>query len=178
MAPGADSTPRRHDHWRDHARNWSNLGPPLRPTPDDVRIVEEAVRRRWPAGAGGPRALLLGVTPEIAGCRWPDSTRLVALDRSHPIIEALWPPPAAPRGAAVLCGDWLTMPLDSARFDIVVGDGCYNTMTFPAEARSLGREVERVLAPAGFFVIRAFLRPSSPETLDDIARDLARDAVE
>lgn len=179
MPPGSDPQPRRrHDHWQDHARNWSSLGPPLRPSPDDVRIVEEAVRERWPAGEAGPRTLLLGVTPEIAGCRWPQATRLVALDRSRAIIDALWPAPTAPAGASAVCGDWQAMPLDAARFDVVVGDGCYNSMQFPDGARTLGREVERVLGPAGILIIRVFLRPERPETLDDIARDLRRDAIE
>jgi hypothetical protein len=33
-------------------------------------------------------ALLLGVTPEIVGCRWPQGTHLTAMDSSRSMINA------------------------------------------------------------------------------------------
>lgn len=164
----------RQDHWRHHAGNWANLGPPLRPSPEDVRIVEQAIPAQ---GAAPLRALLLGVTPEIAGCRWPPGTCLLSVDRSRPMIEMLWPAPGAPADAWAICAEWRAMPLGSGAVDVAVGDGCYNVFDFPASADAFGAEIERVLSPGGIFIVRVFLRPDRKETLEDIARDLEGDAV-
>ena len=59
------------------ARHWNLLGPPLRPSRDDVAILEGVVQSLHTA----PRVLLLGVTPELATLAWPAGTELVAVDR-------------------------------------------------------------------------------------------------
>ena len=161
-----------HDHWQDHARNWSYFGPPLRPHPDDVRIFEQAILGCERATGSALRAVLLGVTRELAGCRWPQGTRLVAVDRSPAMIHALWPGPGTPADARVICGDWRAMPLGDHDADVVVGDGCYAIFPFPDGFFDLSREVRRVLRPGGLFVIRVYLRPDRAETVGDIARDL------
>jgi SAM-dependent methyltransferase len=166
------------DHWPENARSWSSLGPPLRPSPDDTRIVEAAISQ-WHQrnAAAAPRALLLGATPEIAACDWPAGTRLVAMDRNSAVIAMLWPAPGTPAGALAICADWRAMPLDTATVDIVVGDGCHVCARFPDEALAINREVHRILRPGGMVVIRVFLRPDSRESLADIRHDLENGAV-
>lgn len=83
------------DHWPRHARQWALVGPPLRPGPDDVAATERAVAA-WSAGEGrAPRALVLGVTPELVTMAWPAGARVLAVDRSAAVIDAI-----LPRGAA------------------------------------------------------------------------------
>ena len=162
------------DHWPQNARSWSNLGAPLRPSPDDTRIVEAAIsqwQRRHEAPM--PGALLLGATPELAACDWPAGTRLAAMDRNPAVITMLWPVPATPAGAVAICADWRAMPLALATVDMVVGDGCHVCARFPDEALAINREIHRILRPDGVFVIRVFLRPDRHESLDDIRHDLA-----
>src|SRR5262249_33618816 len=146
-------------------------------SPDDVAIVEGAVADWRSRSEAPPRALLLGVTPEIAGCRWPAGTRLVAIDRSRIMIDTLWPAPATPRLATAVCADWLSMPFGAAALDVVVGDGCYVCLAFPDAALALGEEVDRILAAGGIYVMRVFLRPDRAEPLDDIARDLVEGRI-
>jgi len=141
--------------------------------------MAEAAITQWQqcAGKPSPRALLLGVTPELAGCGWPKGTKLVAIDRNPAVIGMLWPAPGMPAGAGAVCADWHAMPLAAAGFDIAVGDGCHVCARFPDQAESINREVARVLGAGGVFIIRVFLRPDAPETVDDIRRDLESGAI-
>ena len=79
------------DHWNQHARQWSLIGPPLRPSAEDISLLEQALTA-WSASnvIAAPHALLCGVTPEIACMRWPSGTRLTAVDRSQAMIAGVW----------------------------------------------------------------------------------------
>ena len=160
-------------HWRDMNSHWTHVGRPLRPGPDDVALFERFAAAA--AGTTGARfdALLLGVTPEIAGCGWPPQTRLTAVDFSLSMIDSLWPAPGAPANSQVVCGNWLTTPIASQSMDFVIGDGCHAALAFPHEANAMAREVARVLRPGGTFVMRSFIRPDPGEGIAEVARDLA-----
>ena len=67
------------DHWNQHAQQWQFVGPPLRPTREDVDLFVRLVDEGLPRARGlPPRAALLGVTPELATMPWPEGTRLAA----------------------------------------------------------------------------------------------------
>lgn len=163
-------------NWSKASRQWSLVASPLRPDAGDVAFVEDIVAR-WTAAAGRPpRALLLGVTAELATCAWPAGTRLMALDNSPAMIGALWPAPGLPAGARVVCGDWRRMPLADASIDIVVGDGCYTAAPY-GDGGTISREVARVLDAAGLFAIRTFGSPDRRESLDALADAVAAGEV-
>jgi SAM-dependent methyltransferase len=154
-------------------RQWRLLAPPLRPCADDVRVVEETTAAWVHAHPGGRlRALVLGVTPELAALRWPAGTSLVALDKSQGMIDAVWPRERVPPGATARCADWLASPLDDASVDVVAGDGVLNVIPSLADAGRLCGEVGRMLAPGGRFVVRVFVAPDPQEPLAAIERDL------
>jgi SAM-dependent methyltransferase len=161
------------DHFSRIAPKWSHFGPPLRPWPDDTAMVQRIAGTLESAA----KVVVLGLTPEIIGCRWPADTELAAVDHSPTMIKAMWPPEKGPENAQVILADWCAMPIPSASVDLIVGDGCFVVQTFPQGFESLIREVHRVLQPAGRFVIRVFLRPDHPESLEDIARALARGEI-
>lgn len=164
------------DHWSRHARQWRHVGPPLRPVPEDVALFERLVAGAvGEGGARGLRAALLGVTPELAGMRWPRGTRLVAFDRCPGMLAEVWPGAALGRGghaAHAVRADWLALPAADASLDAVVGDGCYTLLDAPRGYRALGREVARALAPGGCFAMRFFVRPERPEPVDAVFADL------
>ena len=157
------------DHFARIAPQWSQFGPPLRPTSEDTAFMQRIVSHRQER----LDAVVLGVTPEIVGCTWPAGTRLTAVDHSSKMIAALWPPKQTAEDAAAVLGDWCAMPLASASVDLVAGDGCFIVLPYPQGYDSLLREVRRVLRPGGRLAIRVFLRPDAGESVDDIARDLA-----
>ncbi|MHC4711919.1 MAG: hypothetical protein ACYTAN_01435 [Planctomycetota bacterium] len=153
--------------WPEVARKWRLLGPPLRPSPEDVRFCEDAARE-WIRHRGAPRVLLLGVTPELYHLPWPEGTDLLAVDRTRAMIEAVWP---GPREAA-LCEDWLEMNLPGGSRDIVLCDGGLNLLAYPGEQRRLAGILRGVLSGEGLFIFRLFVPPAGRESTDMILKEL------
>ena len=148
-------------HWSRHARQWSRVGQTLRPGPEDIAHYTQtlmALRATLP-GAVLHRALLLGVTPEIAGLPWPEETFLTAIDLALPMIENVWPGNDARRGA--VRADWLAMPFADTRFDFIVGDGCLALLDYPQDWRRFAGELRRCLRYDGACILRTFCRPPS-----------------
>ena len=72
----AEMTMQGTDHWNDHARRWQHFGPPLRPLPIDVAVVENLAEQRPSPFPGTVCRPFCGVTPELAAMQWPERTRL------------------------------------------------------------------------------------------------------
>ena len=115
-----------------------------------------------------PRALLLGVTPELAGMRWPAGTSLLAVDRSPAMIEHVFPPAT---GRAVQ-GEWTALPCGDGELDVAVGDGSLTNLAFPGDYARLADELARVIRPGGRLALRLFAAPEPRETLAEVAADL------
>lgn len=118
------------------------------------------------------RALILGVTPELACMRWPTDTRLVAVDRSQIMIDAVWPTDRLRCPGRAVCGDWAELPLESGSVDAVLGDGSFTLLGWPDSQRIVCQEIRRVLAAKGRLVLRLFVRPETREPLENILEDL------
>lgn len=153
------------NHWPLHARAWALLGPPLRPSPEDTRIVEEALADRR------ADVLVLGVTPELVTMKLAEGSTVVAVDRDPAMVEALFAPGP---GRRALIGDWSALPMPDASVDAIVGDGCLSFFACPDGYGALARELARVLRPGGLVALRLFVSPARAETLDDVRRDLPR----
>lgn len=146
--------------WSHHASQWERVGAPLRPCPEDGRLLLDGV------GPGAHRVLLLGVTPEMAGLAWPSGTELLAVDRVQRMIDNVWPGFPEP-GQGAMLADWLELDLPEGSRDRVVSDGCFGVTAWPDEHRALLRQVRRFLAPQGRFVFRVFVRPG-PEAVEQV----------
>lgn len=122
----------RRAHWDDMSRVWRRLGSPLRPCPADIEIMERAVAdcasRR---DSSSLRALLLGVTPEIADMRWPADAQLLAVDRSPQMVRSVWPGDRPGRRA--VCGEWADELSKAGPLGLVIGDACLATLEYPDE---------------------------------------------
>jgi SAM-dependent methyltransferase len=147
--------------WQRNARQWSRIGPPLRPSADDL-VALSGVLAAWQAARPGRalEAALLGVTPEIAGAPWPQGTRLVALDHSVAMIRTVWAGAAArPAAAFAVCADWRRLPISAGRFDVMAGDGAFNVLGSYADYDAVLGALRAALDPAGRLVLRFFMRP-------------------
>ncbi len=156
------------DHWPLHARTWARLGPPLRPCPEDIAVVTSEVAA-WADGRA-VELLVLGVTPELVALALPAGSTRLAVDREPAMIDTVFRP--APDRRA-LVGDWRALPLPAGSIDVAVGDGCATLFAFPDEYRAFAAELARVVRPGGLVVLRLFVAPAVPESLDDVRAALA-----
>jgi hypothetical protein len=162
-------------HWGVMAYHWDAYGPPLRPSPPDIAAMEDSVRAwRGEGDTHGPRVLLLGVTPEIAGMEWPSGTRLTAIDRSEPMIAHVWPGDVAGLRTAIRA-DWFDY--DYGRIDIVIGDGVFAIMRYPDQYRELVGKIAAALPAGGLFITRPFLQATEREASERVVRDLAEGRI-
>ena len=154
--------------WELQSRQWAQLKAPLRPSPEDVHIVEQAIGDWRDARGRAPRALVLGSTFELAALRWPERSQVVAIDRVHGMLRGVWfqaPPTSGIRRGVV--GHWLDMPLADRCCDLVLGDGSFASVR-PGDGRTLSRAIRRVLQDDGLVLLRFFVRPfpdEDPETV-------------
>ena len=114
-------------HWPGIARSWHLVGPPLRPSPEEIELFERSIMH-WAQGVPGAQrsqeaqeiqALVLGVTPELFLLRWPEATVVRALDASSEMINVVW---QGPEGSAV-SGSWTAAPIAQASQHVIVCDG-------------------------------------------------------
>ncbi|MEX1017329.1 MAG: class I SAM-dependent methyltransferase [Phycisphaeraceae bacterium] len=157
------------EHWRQIARQWRQVGPPLRPTEQDLAVVGEAIRA-WGHRHGQPRALVLGVTPEYYHLPWPAGASVLAVDHTQAMIDAVWP---GPRGAA-LCAEWTDLPLAAGSRDIALCDGGLHLLAYPHEQQRFVRALHRVVAPGGLCLLRLFVPPPQRESPAAVIDDLLR----
>src|SRR5262245_54585614 len=102
------------NHWLDFHRKWSRLRPPLRPNHEVIEGM------RGLSAAVNGRALLLGVTPELATI----AEDVTAVDRSQTMIDYVWPGDTKCRRARQ--GNWLELDYAADTFSLIVGDGSLN----------------------------------------------------
>jgi SAM-dependent methyltransferase len=158
--------------WLRQARQWAHIGPPLRPVAEDLRLLERLAEEAF-AGAGvAKRALLLGVTQEIAAMHWPADTTLVAVDRSLAMVTELWPGNTADIRRYALNADWRMLPVADRSVTIIIGDGSYSALDTLAGQDAMSAEIVRALAPEGRLAIRLYARPEIVEPTDVVFDDL------
>lgn len=157
--------------WEKQARQWSYLGPPLRPSTEDIQIKLDWIKEHGHRGAPPLSVLLLGVTPELVHIPWPSNTLFFAVDNTISMIQGVLPSLTPSIKPLPVAGNWLQLPFSNASMDIILGDGCYNVLAVNDYAR-LCQEIQRVLKPDGIFLIRFFTRPEMNETIQSIQEAL------
>lgn len=156
-----------------YIRRWNLVGPPLRPSWEDLRLIQQAIST-WSGDRGDApaRALIFGVTPEFPALDWPKGSRVYAVDRSVDMIRSIWYV-SAPSAKGAVAGDWARLPIRERSFDLILGDGCFAFWTWPDGYRCLLDEAARVLRPSGRLIARFHVRPDVPETPAQVFADLA-----
>ena len=144
------------DGWDGFHRRWSRLKPPLRANAEVVAAIGQAI-----AGHDG-RALLLGVTPELADI----ARTTVAVDFSEAMIAHIWPGDSETRRA--LHGDWLALPpVAPPALSAVIGDGSLNVIDY-ADYPALFVQLERVLAQGARLAVRVYRTPEPCDSIEQV----------
>ncbi|MGA2227807.1 MAG: methyltransferase domain-containing protein [Syntrophobacteraceae bacterium] len=158
----------RNGQWPDIAAQWRRIGPPLRPTAQDINFCLDAVLE-WVRNRGAPpRVLLLGVTPELYHLPWPHGTDFLSVDRTPEMIDHVWPGPKD----RVLCSDWSWMRLPDHSRDIVLCDGGLHLLAYPEEQQRVAHLLKRIVSDHGICIFRLYVPPPYRESLDSVVRDM------
>lgn len=160
--------------WPQMARDWKRISSPLRPSAQDVESYRQVINiwtQAHPERA--PRALILGVTPELYDLPWPERALLRAADRTRAMIDYVWPGPAE----AAIHSDWIELDLPDASMDIIVSDGGLIMPDYPRSQQALCNNISRMLAPGGITAFRLYALPAQAESADDVLRALDEGAV-
>lgn len=166
----ADEPDHRVRHWNRIAQQWWRIGPPIRPSAADVESLCVAIgnmARRH--GGARKRALLLGVTPELADLHRRERVDLVAIDRSAEMVRVVWPGDLPGRRA--VCADWFRFLASAQPYDVILGDGSFNTVRHPDEMLALARLAHAALVDQGVLATRLFVEPQRRETVDAVLRE-------
>jgi hypothetical protein len=117
------------------------------------------------------RVQLCGVTPEIAAMSWPVNSQLVAIEQSQEMISEIWPGDLVRKRVAIQ-GDWLSPVSNRNRYDIVIGDGCFISVDYPAGYNSLAETLSGALKDNGLFIMRFFTQTDEKESSDHVFSEL------
>lgn len=160
--------------WPEMARNWKHIPSPLRPSPQDVESYRQVINIWAQAHPGrAPRALILGVTPELYDLPWPDRALLRAADRSRAMIDYVWPGPAE----AAIHRDWIDLDLPAASVDMIVSDGGLIMPDYPKGQQALCDNISRMLVPGGLTAFRLYTPPAQRESAENVLKALNEGAV-
>ena len=155
------------EHWHNIARLWQQVGPPLRPSEEDISIVKKLLSDQ-PGLSSTPRILILGVTPELYQFSIEVNADVLAIDHTQGMIDQVWPGPRD----RIMCGEWNDIPLASGSRDIIFCDGGLHLLSNPQGQGELVRSIHRVLTDDGLCIFRLFVPPASQETPEDVLSDL------
>jgi hypothetical protein len=164
-------------YWEVMAGCYAALGPPLRPSHEDIQVMERAIRD-WSAEFAhrSLRALLLGVTPDIARMTWPARSLLAAIDISIPMARGVWPG-NIPGKQAVVCADWQALPVRDASCHVVAGDGSLSCLRYPQGFLAVLSSVRRALCDEGMFLVRCYVQSEVPESPAAVFEDMFEGAI-
>lgn len=151
------------EQWSAVARQWEQIGQPLRPSPQDIDFASNAVTS-WINRNGVPRVLILGVTPELYNLSWPPDTDIMAVDHTQTMIDVVWP---GPKDAAI-CAEWTEIPVPEESRDIILCDGGFHLMSYPNEQIKFAETLARIVTAGGMCVFRLFVPPAEPENYVDV----------
>lgn len=149
----------------------------MRPSSEDVRLAGDLLASETgflDSGTEG-RALLLGVTQELAAASWLRTFDLFAAERVRAMIDVAWPGNTPQRH--VVCADWRFAPFPDESLDLVIGDGCLTVVDPVRDLPQLLAEVNRCLRTDGYLLLRLFCRPDAVETPEQVIAALLSGAI-
>ena len=155
-------------HWNSVAQSWNLYSSPLRPCGEDQVAFLHLANAYSTTTPGAPIAvLILGVTPEIATMAWPAGTVVTGVDKAPEMIKCAWPGDVSGTRHAHCC-DWFALPRPGNPYDIAIGDGSFNTLSYPGEMRRLLVKLRTLARPGALLILRSFVRSSAAESFSDL----------
>ena len=150
--------------WEANAAKWPDIGPPWRPSPEDVTLYRRLSASKLPG-----RTLILGATPELR-----DLLAEHAATMPHPVVVDCSPAMliamtslakmAHPDRERWHIADWCDDESGCESYDLVLADMVWWTVSV-AKQVALRDRIATLLAPDGLFVSRFRFR--DPKRVDE-----------
>ena len=149
--------------WNSRIDLYKSMTPPLRPDVSEVELLKDTITQLRASRCGQPlHVLLLGLTQEYLLMDWPEDVDLKVIDRSELMISHFWPGDIAGKRQLVRA-DWLSMPFADSTFDLIIGDGVFNLMSYPDGFGRFAHVLTQKLRTGGMLWVRVFTQSSPPE---------------
>ena len=129
--------------------------PPIAPSESEREIYEKflmkAIKRKR-----NPKALVLGITPELREMALKNNCQVVSVDISKDTIGVMKDlvRHKYTEKEIIIQDNWLTVPLEENSFDLVMGDASFTNLSSFGDAKRLLAKIKRVLKPGGHLLIR------------------------
>ena len=142
--------------WKHHAKTWSLLKPPERPSLQEIKLYEKWVQKK----AGG-KAIIYGATPELRDLLAKYNFDVTLVDREPNMVRAMKELIEVSKGnEKIVIANWLKVPLKSHQYDLILCDHGIHHITFKDWPIFL-TEAKRLLKPNGYLTTNIITMPVS-----------------
>lgn len=130
--------------------------------PGILKKYQELIKRSL-KGKKNVRVLILGSTPETREMILKMGYELYTIDISQNLIDKISQLVRADKKREkIIIADWLTMPLPEDYFDLIIGDGVFNNVTFKNFNRFAANMVKVAKKEAWVIFREAVINPKRP----------------
>ncbi len=143
----------------------------MKPLPSELRLWEKKIQELLKRNKN-PKALILGVTPEIRDLLTKYKIDTVCLDKNPLMVQAMALLTKRKNSKEkIVLGSWLTMPFKAESFDLVLADCPHDNLPYKLFPRFFAN-VTRVIKPSGYFMIGThhFVGKTKPLSFDAFIR--------
>jgi hypothetical protein len=162
-------------HWNNISKNWKYFGSPLRPHKEDVDYFQTYVFSKFISNQKF-NVKIYGVTPEIVNMDWPANSKIVSVEQSLDMIKEFWPGDADNKRKAYMA-NWLDTLEEDGTFDVVIGDGCFISMSYPSGYKKLSEATVKSLSSEGLFIMRFFIQKDIKESSEEVVKSLLKGEI-
>jgi SAM-dependent methyltransferase len=147
---------------------WRTIAPPYTPAPQDFELLRRSCPPSLLSEDAAPRILVLGMTPALVAAPWPERSEIHAVDFDQVMIDLHWSPA---EGRHCHLARWQDLPFPDQHFDLIVGDGSFNSLPSLEGYDEVLREVARVRRPSAPLIARFFMQPEPRRALANLPRE-------
>jgi|GEM_PF-5726066 len=143
--------------WKSVSDVWRSLKPPLRPSPGEIKIYEQFLKKTL-AGGSSRRALLFGATPELRDLLAKYKFNVSIVDINPVMIKAMTKLlKRKNHQEKIIISDWLKVKPLKYHYDVVMGDQIFGNVKFE-KWHQFCRIISDSLQPNGHLITNVILR--------------------
>lgn len=144
------------ESWNDNAQSWANYQPPLRPSKEELKIIENYLKKiKENMFNQQAKALILGATPEYRDILARLKFAVTMVDFNSDSVEAMTFLLKYKKATEkMIITNWLKMKFKPNTFDVILGDWVINNLPSFNDYKKLFVNITKFLKPEGLFISR------------------------